>query len=361
MNNSFFLTRALLISLSFLLVTSCASLQKDVMASTADEESSGDIATLAQVIVPIDKNGSQKDIDKARSMIRLLEQRDIKDTSFETRLLAWSGRLYLLEGKRQEATRALKRAKSLASGETAVSILESRLETNAETRLAILDIYRTLSDIPAVIEIERARALEELRRYQEAVAAYDTAFAHLPNYYRETYGPSRNRSWEMRSLSSNHTSSTDSIAEKAEISLQDAITLIQDETDLFTFITGSSPWSPDRLYKDLNNRGIIPKDAVGTVRPSDAMTRAHVAWLLWQLNAAYRSQPALTSRYSDRMRTLANPKSPITDVPHGSRWFDSVMGCVEREIMNLPDGRNFQPNGKVSGVNFLVMIKALLR
>ncbi len=341
------------------LMNSCASLQRDTLASTADEGLSGEISAVAEAVVPLDASATTREILAARNKIRELEQKEIKDTLFESTLLAWSGRLFLIEGKRPEAHRALRRAKSLAPGVTAVAVLEARLEPDAEDRLAFLNAFREVADSPAVIEIERARTLGELRRYREAVAAWDAALPALPAYYRETYSTSRTQAWTLRSITPDSAEGSDTLATKPKITLDDALTLLRDETSLLTNITGGSVWSTERLYRDLNNRGIIPVDSLGTVRLQDHITRAHTAWMLWQLNADYRSQPALKTRYSDRIRTLPNPISPILDVPYGSRWFDSVMGCVEWEFMNLPDGKNFFPDQPVPGISFMEMVQRI--
>jgi len=342
---------------SFISLFSCASLQGDILASTANEEVSEEFAAVAAAVVTLDTMTDAQKLRDARALVRNLESRDIKDAVFEARLLAWSGRLFLLEGKKPEAARALRMAQTRAAGEAAVAVLESRLEQNAEKRLEYLDKFRTLADTPAVLEIERARTLEQLRRYREAVAAFDSAFPSLPDYYRTTSEESRNRAWELRSLSPDHAEQSGNLAVKTEITLGDALILIRDETVLLANTTAGSQWTAEQLYRDLNTRGIIPVDAVGTIRLQDRMTRAYAAWLLWQLTAEYRAQPALKTRYSDRIRTLPNPRSPIADVPHGSRWFDSVMGCVEWEIMNLPDGKNFFPNQPVSGISFVEMLR----
>ncbi|HRR03005.1 MAG TPA: hypothetical protein P5286_08885 [Treponemataceae bacterium] len=347
----------ILLGTLLVLTVSCASLQKDTLASTVDDGLSGDIADIAASIVPLDTSAGFAQVLDARKTIRDLEQKEIKDTVFEATLLAWSGRLFLVEGKRPEALRALRRAQTLAPGVTAVAVLEARLKSSAEERLAFLDSFRDLADTPAVIEIERARTLGELRRYREAVAAWDAAFPALPTYYRETYGSEREQAWTLRSISPDSSASSDALAAKPEITLTDALTLIRDETTLLANITGGSLWTTDRLYRDLNNRGIIPVDSLGTVRLQDRITRAHAAWILWQLNAEHRAQPGLKTRYSDRIRTLPNPKSPVLDVPHGSRWFDSVMGCVEWEFMNLPDGKNFFPDRPIPGIAFMEMLR----
>jgi hypothetical protein len=51
----------------------------------------------------------------------------------------------------------------------------------------------------------------------------------------------------------------------------------------------------------------------------------------------------------------------VPDVEVGEPWFDAVLGVVEREVMDLPDGVNFRPEGEVSGLEYLTMLQRLQR
>jgi hypothetical protein len=46
-------------------------------------------------------------------------------------------------------------------------------------------------------------------------------------------------------------------------------------------------------------------------------------------------------------------------VPVDTRWFDSVLGVVEREVMDLPDGQSFRPDSGLSGMEYLGIIGKL--
>jgi hypothetical protein len=84
------------------------------------------------------------------------------------------------------------------------------------------------------------------------------------------------------------------------------------------------------------------------------LLRGGAAWYLWHLLAENRGR-ALLVRYSSRYPD----RSPIPDLERHSAFFDSVLGCVERQFMALPDGRNFQAVLPVSGSDFLAMLKKL--
>ncbi|MDR1178121.1 MAG: hypothetical protein LBK64_04770, partial [Spirochaetaceae bacterium] len=65
---------------------------------------------------------------------------------------------------------------------------------------------------------------------------------------------------------------------------------------------------------------------------------------------------SLLSRRSSQYRA-GGRNSPIPDVPLDSVFFDAVLGCIEREIMALPDGRNFQGSESIRGAAFYDMLK----
>ena len=51
--------------------------------------------------------------------------------------------------------------------------------------------------------------------------------------------------------------------------------------------------------------------------------------------------------------------SPVADVPVDSPDFDAVLGCVENELMDLPDGEHFFPDKTVSGVEFKTWVSKI--
>jgi len=170
----------------------CQSLQRDKLyTSSADEKI---LAELAELIIPLDKSPSKADINAARKKITELEKSKVKDRNFEGRLAAWSGRLFLIEGKQKEAMAQQKKADSLYPGCTEGRVLAIRLENNPEKRKQLCE-----SSIKEArggsffgqfheFNIELARVELELKNYREAVAAFDSAFPHINPVYRRVYG-----------------------------------------------------------------------------------------------------------------------------------------------------------------------------
>jgi hypothetical protein len=364
-----------------LLFLSCQSLGKDILVDTQNEIQMGNLAELERLIVSLDSPGSARDrLGAIRGRIAELENTPAADTEYSAVLAAWSGRLYILEGKTAEAARQLKVSQSLSPGNVQSLILSVRLEKDPQKRLALIDRELNIEgfsggtllpggSVPAaLLQIERGRVLLELRRYGEAAGAFDTAFAGgLDPVYRETYGESRSLAWELRDTLPETEDKTLELLERGGMRWIDLIELAKTGTDLFRFLTAGRDVPPEELFNRLVERSFIPYTQditlnewpVAKPRMEEAVLRSGTAWFLWRLYAEHRADRGLLSRYSSRYSVMTSPRSPIADLPLLSPFFDAILGCVETEIMSLPDGRNFNPGGAVRGAEVLTMLQKI--
>ncbi|MDR0587194.1 MAG: hypothetical protein LBG26_08150 [Treponema sp.] len=337
--------------------------------------SEGDLAAIAELesaIVSIDaKTGTERRtaMEQARAKVTSLEKSSVKDRNFEGRLSAWSGRLFLLEGKQREAEAALKKSESLSPGNTEARVLSIRMERDPSVRASLAEAAiaeaagGSFFGKSGEFHIELALGSLEQNYYREAVAAFDTAFPQLSAVYAETYGTLREKAWTLRNLEGTGGKSAE-IALKSEISWEDVLELSIAESELLRFITAGRSWATGDLFRRLYETSVIPPtQEINVVSaydglPSktalrDPVLRAGAAWYLWRLLAENRGDRSILTRYSYRYPG----RSPIPDLPRDSIFFDSILGCVEREFMALIDGRNFNGAGTVSGSEFLGMIK----
>lgn len=359
---------ALAVLVSALLLASCASIQSDTLASTDNGEYDAELASIESRLVSLDSETLKasdiaswnETVKETRAKINALGKNGVRDAAFEATLAAFSGRLALLEGKPAEAARMLKKASALSGDEVAVVVLRARVESDPEKRLALLAESLELSPDGDALRIEQARAYLELKRYREAVACFDSAFARSGSAYPDAYREERERAWRLRDVSADAAGDTALIAVKDRILWRDAVSYASRETGLLDFFTGGKDASPDELFKRLVAKGVI--HATG---PGAEVTRAELSWFLWRLVAELRAEPALLDKYSRRYASLSGSSgssvasAPISDVPVSSFFFDSAMGCVEWEIMSLPDGRLFRPDERVSGAAYAQMLKKI--
>jgi tetratricopeptide (TPR) repeat protein len=343
---------------------SCQSIQKDLLLSTAE---TGDTGEIENTIVPLDRHADRDSLRTARQKVEELEARGIGDNHVKGLLAAWSGRLSLLEGKPLEAERLLALSRSFSPGNIQALVLSIRLQSDAEKRLSQINEALALEPASGELSIELGRVLLELRQYPEAVAAFDSAFARLDSeVYRTTYQDDRDRAWEFRNLPVISDAAARTL-DKASLTWKDVLSLTSQETDLLRFITAGRNWSEEELFRRLLAGNFIPQaqrvesqewTAEDKAAIGDTVLRSGAAWYLWHLYAEVRNDRSLLARYSSRYRT-GGRDSPIQDVPVNSIFFDPILGCIERELMALPDGRNFNGSAVIRGAAFYDMLKRI--
>jgi tetratricopeptide (TPR) repeat protein len=361
-----------------MLLPACASLQKDLLVNGQKDQLEMNLLKLETAIVPFEAMGGaearrqQAELAAVRHMVSEVEKEASADNDYLGRLAAWSGRLAILEGRYSEAQRLYRQSLQLSPGNTASIILGIRLEGDPQTRLELVERElalvspKTFSTGIGELQIEKGRSLAELRRFAEAVGAYDAAFASgLDNVYRESYREARDRAWELRSADAS--AGVLEILERGGLTWKDSVTLAKKETQLLRFLSGGRELSDAELFNRLLERAFIPYTQDVQIidwpsakpKPEDPVLRSGAAWLAWHLYAETRADRGALSRYSARYATGANPRSPIADIPPLSPFFDSILGCVETELFSLPDGRNFKPSEPIRAAELLAVLKKI--
>jgi len=373
-----------IILIAAVIFSSCVSM-KDISVTTVRTESEKKLTELEAVIIPLEASqktavlsaselrSRQNDLALARQVVTNMEKESSADHDYTGKLMAWSGRLALLEGKTAEAQRLYRSSIAASPANIPAIILNIRLEPKPEKRIEMIDKELSLINrrAPGIgeLNIEKGRALIELENFSEAAGSFDTAFsAGLDNVYRASYATDRNRAWELRNTSGVSAGSMNLLG-RDSVTWTDCITLTKNETQLLRFITAGRNISDTELYNRLVERGFIPSTQDITIiewtavssKSDQVVTRAGAAWFVWHLYAEARADRGILTRYSARYATGSNPRSPITDVPVLSPFFDSILGSVETEFMSLPDARNFRPALQIRGTELLSILKKIDR
>jgi tetratricopeptide (TPR) repeat protein len=365
--------------LIFVMFISCTSLQKDLLVDGSQSKMEKSLSELEKTIVPLEAMGGsearrqQTGIQTARRLIGDMEKEAAVDADYSGRLIAWSGRLAILEGRYSEAQRLYRQSNALSPGNIPSIVLSIRLEGDPERRLELIEKElaiagrQTFSPGVGELQIEKGNSLVEMRRYAEAAGAFDAAFSSdLDVVYRECYVNERNRSWELRNTGGVGAGTLDMLR-RDSVSWKDCITITKNETQLLRFLSAGRDLSESDFFNRLLERAFIPYtqdisiNEWSNAKPGseETVTRAGAAWFIWHLYAEARANRGLLSRYSARYATGANPRSPIPDVPPLSPFFDSILGCVETEFLSLPDGRNFRPDQTIRGAELLSILKKI--
>ncbi len=363
---------------AFYSLVSCTTLQDDRLGSTGSAARDRDLFELERAIVLLDvpqpnqataSSSARADAQAARlasirkteEKIAELERTDVKDTVFTARLEAWAGRLALAAGNRQEATRRYGRSVALVPGDIPALVLSSRLERDPVKRLATLEKTKTLFPDSGELRVEEGRTAFELGRYREAVVAFDAGFPLLQPAYREAYQSERDSAWSLRDQSASDGARTRAVSSVNAVTWDDVVAVSLERPGFLDFMTAGKEWKTDRAFAALAKSSHIPNGPLAPAKRETTVRRGELAWYLWRTSLERSGASSLANRYSARWAANPSMQSPIPDVSPASPWFDGALGCVEREIMSLPDGRQFFPDAPVSGTELLKALKAAAR
>ena len=359
----------LLFAAAFMAFFGCRTLRGDIVRDPVDHRASEALAAIEETIILFDGLGASREgITGVRQQIIALEG-TVADNDFQALLAAWSGRLFLMEGRSSDAQREFQRSQNLSPLNLPSQILAFRLERDLPRRLTMIDERLLIEGPLGEILTERGRVLFDMNRFLEAVAAFDSAFITLREkpYYEEAFSQFRNKAWELRELEQDTGIRTAEIARQGEITWANLIEITRTETDFLRFITAGRDWPIETIFNQLLARSFIPLTQDTTLTswplsdpsPEELVLRSGAAWFLWHINAQNRSNRGLLTRYSTRFTAVPNARSPIPDLDIWSPFLDSILGCVEFEFMSLPDGRNFLPAERVRGSEFHSMLLRL--
>lgn len=305
-----------IISALCLCAISCATLQQDVYTYTEDNNYIySSIEVYEYQFIKLDSEyclNPETSIQNINSLLKeitaYINSTKVTEPFLLARLRAFEGLLYKMLGKNREAQNSMQEAYSLQKGDSYVQLLSSRLVKNKEEALLQVEKVLTFDSKNAVLQLEKGKLFYQLKRYDQAVAAFDNAFIlfdeeGLPDY-RVVYTPLKNSAWELNKTS-----------DIPDSKLLDGITL------------------------------------------PEPLTRRFCARFIWNAWVRKNGNLKMLTRYSEKYKNSGRTKSPVGDVPVEDEDFDAILGVVEKEFMELPDGRYFYPDEEVTKLQFLAWIK----
>ena len=343
-----------------LALSSCASGNKgDVVLSSDDFLIFDDIQELeaavalkdAESILPTGRE--VKESAQIFSMVDASIQEAGMNKALVARLEALRGIVCLIDGRKQQAVSSYNAAVKLVKDDAKVLILGSRLGIIKNLQ----EQKSTVANEPNLLVLEDAVSLFGKNAYMDSVAQFDAAFISLPAFYAEAFRPLRNKAWELKSITAEDDEKTVALLTKNSITVDDMLEMTESSTTLLSRYTSGTDLGAQELYDAVFEKKLL--DAVSAadekvLTREEKITRIYAARYLWNLFTGRGKTDA--KKYSAMYQRLKR-KSPVGDVDISSPDFDAVLGCIENEIMDLPDGRNFYPEEKPTAVEFNTWLK----
>ncbi len=359
------------------LLTSCATTMQEDVFQTSDlnKELMEEVSVYEDRYILIDSEYLLKgtyDSSKIAAFHKSVDEQ-LSQSHLEpiivAHITAIDGILYLLEGKTKKAQEAYTSAKAIKGGDDYVLLLASKLEKNTDAAIAKVDEILSFDPNNSILIMEKGKLLYQKKEYDKAIALIDQAFIEFDNQdrdsYRVVYKDFRDKVWTLYSSGISADNTNQSLT--APLTKEDMVQLTYENTSLLQDLTTGTKLSNAQLMKKVEQSGLFnavldPDNSKGfalTITDSASINRVACARFLWNLYVMKKGNKKLATRYSSRYSKMANAKSPVADIIIENVDFDAVLGVVENEIMNLPDGKNFDPGKEVTILEFLSYLKKL--
>jgi hypothetical protein len=223
------------------------------------------------------------------------------------------------------------------------------LESDPARRLAVLEEGITRAEATSRLLCERGELFLAAGRYAEAAQDLDEGLRGLPPGWVPVYGADRDRAFEL-AKAARDTGSVSLQPEglDAQLTVRSLVERTAADTRLLAGLSADPRPSFAALLPSLKTAGLLLDPAAP---PDSPATRKVVAWFLWGIVARVEHDPRLLTKYRQKYSV-----SPVPDVAAVDPWFDAVLGTVEGEIMDLPDGVHFRPDDPVTGFELVAML-----
>ena len=366
-------------------LASCATLQQDIYTYTEEntyifssievyEDKFIKIDTKTQLDgkAPLEEvTGLLADIAAYKSSTNVIEP------YLMARLRAFEGLLYKLQGRNRDAENAYNEARGLQKGDQYVQLLGCRLVKNPEQSLSMIESVLKYDTKNAVLLLEQGKLLYQQNKYDQAISVIDNAFILFDgdglHNYRTVYNPLRSYIWELYSAYGsdpdvNSKQNLESL--QGNLTLDDLVNLTVENTSLLANYQAANTKKNQKqktqaLISTLEKGGYFSaasdqQNAEGTssyLMTADEINRKMAARFIWNAYVRRSGNLKMLYRYSEKYKKSGRTKSPVLDISVNDDDFDAVLGVIESEFMELPDGRNFKPDEIVTKLQFINWVK----
>jgi tetratricopeptide (TPR) repeat protein len=337
------------------LLAACQTTRPDQVVTSAGEEEIGALDTFGARLLELRLAPDPAALTRLRGDLDRAAAAPGSSRSTRARVDALRAEAAFAAGDASAARRLVDAAAALSEAEEGVWIVRAALEPDPAKRLAVLERGLAAADTRARLTAERGESLLAAGRYAEAAQDLDEGLRGLDPSYARLYGQDRDRALTLaRAARDSGTASVGTAAPARGAELGAPLTTramvestLQESHLLASLSPDASPGFVS-LLPALKTAGLLLDPAAP---PDGIVSRKAAAWYLWEIVARAEHNPKLLTLYRQKYAT-----SPVPDVAVNEQWFDAVLGTVEREIMDLPDGVHFRPDDAVTGLDFVTML-----
>ncbi len=337
-----------------ILLVSCQSGPSDRITESPQEQDLARLDSLELRLLDLRLTPDPSGLSALRAELDRTAAKLSTSRLLSARVEGLQGEAALLAGDQPAARSFADAAAALSQTEDGVWLVRSGLEANPAKRLALLDQGLSLASRKPRLLCERGEELLREGRYAEAAQDLDEGLRGLDDRYRALYGQDREKALSLAQALKGTGSTTTALsadALQAPLTLRAMVERAFSDTRLLQALSSRPNPSFEDARPAIMGAGLMLQ---ADASPDAAATRKDVAYFLWGAFLRLERNPKLAGSYRQKYAT-----SPVPDVPVEATWFEAALGVVEREIMDLPDGVHFLPDGAVSGVEYLQMLSRM--
>lgn len=293
-------------------------------------------------------------LKEAENDLKQIEKRGKYNKQYRAKVFGLFGMVYFYKNDKNKVKKYIEEIEYSNKAEEYYFILQALLEKNPDAQIMILNQGEREADTNLFIKLQLADIYFTQADYRSAAALYDQALKGLPAAFKPYYKQNRDLSYHYMENPTDKISAKD-ILRVDTVTIRHVVSFIHAETSFFDHLTAKKDIKPTDLLTKLKSAGYVHNKKLAD---KDICARRDLAYLLLQILVFLKNDQSLLDKYSKKYRGTGR-KSPIPDINVADYYFDSALILVEREIMNLPDGKNFFPGKTVSGLELSNMVKKL--
>lgn len=327
----------------------------DRVVVSLDEKTKLEVKDIEISLLDYSFNHDKKILEKTEPRVRELIAGNVPNKRYLALLQGLLGEILFYKNDIQGTKRAITAIGAASTAEQRLYILKAKTEPDNNEKLSILLEGLMVADPAGLISLELAILFFKQGRFRDAFIRYDEAFLVLSPRYREHFQKDRDLAFKLKD-SSQIKIETMKIIEKPEITIGDAISLINQETTWFSAITNNRSLAAEALFVLLKEKNYLV-DQGQTVK--SMMKRGEMAILFLSIIAWLENNPKLLVKYAPKAGRPEDSKTLVADLKVTDPWYTASLILVEREILELPDGTHFYPNMTIKGSDFFEIIKIM--
>lgn len=339
-----------------LFLTACPT--QDVIVTSLTEE---DLAQLAELEFKVFKLKYQSpesiktETDKLAKELNTILKGNIPNRPYKAKILGLLGQVQFYKQDLKACLATCKEIEKTFPKEQRLFILKSYFESTPTLKIIFLNEALNNCEECSFIYLELAELYFHTDDYPLALKYFDKALLLLDKRYHEFLQNRRDLAFYLVDSKIRLATSSKEILIKNELTTADILVVLLKETDWIAEFVQDEKELELCLSRLKESGYLFPSDLMLT----DIIKRQDLAYLILAICARLENNPSLRNRYAPTPSRPESFISPLVDVPATAYFYTASRLLVEREIMDLPNGKNFFPTKSIKGLDFLGIIKKL--